>query len=124
MTVFINGQHILWKCKKFENRNRKNRNGNGNAYSSLVKEDGAFLSVDAMSILLIVILLCGQIVTMGNGISEMSAGGSVKLRVIGLSRQSIQMLWAAEPHKQSDTLNAINHNNLIGFFLNCSEKNQ
>lgn len=76
--------------------------GLGNAASADVKSNTVFL-----------VLISGQMVTIGNGISTTKPGGSVKLKVIGMSRQSIHMLCAAEPHNQSETPSAIIHHNLI-----------
>lgn len=60
----------------------------------------------------LVVLVSGQIVTIGNGMAEIDASCSVKLALTGLLRHSIQIFRIDEPHKQSDKPKAITHQNL------------
>lgn len=57
--------------------------------------------------------ICGQIVTVGNGITEIVFSISLMLNVTGLSFHFIQILWIEELHKYSDKLNATIHHNLF-----------
>lgn len=67
-------------------------------------------SSDMMSNLSFVAFVSEQIVTVGNGIDEMSR--SVRMNETGLRDHFDQMLWIDEPHNQIDDENAINHHNL------------
>lgn len=68
------------------------------------------------------VLIPGQIVIVGSGISETSIFLSEKLIVTGLSCHADQTREIEEPQHKSDTTNATIHHNLIQKILNLNDK--
>lgn len=105
MPISINFWNIFFQ------KNGKLNKISKNAYSTLDNFAISFPSVlnfEEILNLCFNVLICGQIVTVGNGIDEIATNSSY-LKLIGLLFHSTQKFWIIKPHSQSDNMTLIIH---------------